>query len=384
MQNFNYYNPVNIIFGRGTISELPNLISKDSKILMTYGGGSIKKNGIYAQVKKALKGYSILEFSGIEPNPTYETCIKAVKIVKENDIDFLLAVGGGSVLDATKFISAASKFNDGDPWKLLSEAAEVKSALPLASVITLPATGSEMNCGAVMSKKSTNEKYPLADKYLFPQFSIIDPETTYSLPQKQVINGLVDTYVHVLEQYVTYNENAPLQNRQAESILLTIHEIAEKVLTESENYDAKADFFWCSTQALNGIINCGLPQDWTTHLIGHELTALYGIDHAQSIAIVLPRLWYNQKENKADKLIQYGKRVFNISDINRETALNTIINKTKDFFESLGIKTNLSDYGINSEDAAQKISQRFKERGTILGERENITPDDVKEILLNC
>ncbi|MCP4180646.1 MAG: iron-containing alcohol dehydrogenase [bacterium] len=384
MQNFTYYNPVNIVFGKGTISELSNLIPKDCKILMTYGSGSIKKNGVYNQVKKALKGYSVLEFSGIEPNPTYEICIKAIELIKENDIDFLLSVGGGSVLDGTKFIAAASEFNDGDPWKLLSESAEVKSAIPFGCVMTLPATGSEMNCFTVISRKSTNEKFSFNNKNVFPTFSIIDPETTYSLPQKQVINGLVDTYIHVLEQYITYKENAPLQNRQAESILITLNEIAQEILKNPKNYDARANFFWCSSQAFNGLISCGVPQDWATHMIGHELTALYGIDHAQSLAVVLPRVWCHQKESKADKLIQYGKRVFNITDVNRETALNTIINKTEDFFQALGIKTSLSDYGINSEEAAEKISKRFKERDTVIGEKQQITPNNVKEILLNC
>ncbi|HJO94552.1 MAG TPA: iron-containing alcohol dehydrogenase [Victivallales bacterium] len=384
MQNFTYYNPVNIVFGKGTISELSNLVPKDTKILMTYGGGSIKKNGVYNQVKKALKGYSVLEFSGIEPNPTYETCMKAVKLIKENDIDFLLSVGGGSVLDGTKFIAAATEFSDGDPWKILSEAAEIKSAIPLGCVITLPATGSEMNCYSVVSKKSTNEKFALNSEQIYPTFSIIDPETTFSLPKKQVINGLVDTFVHTLEQYITYRENAPLQERQAESILITIIEIAQKVLNEPKNYEARANFFWCATQALNGLISCGVPQDWATHMIGHELTALYGIDHGQSLAVILPRVWCNQKENKADKLLQYGRRVFNITDVNRDTALNTIINKTEDFFQSLGIKTTLSEYGIDPEEAAEKISSRFKERGALLGEKEKITPDYVKEILLKC
>jgi len=384
MQNFVYCNPVKIVFGKGTISSLPDLVSKNSKLMMVYGGGSIKRNGVYEQVKKALKGYKIVEFSGIEPNPAYETCMEAVKIVKEQKIDFLLAVGGGSVLDGTKFIAAAAKFGDGDPWKILSEGAEIKSALPLASVITLPATGSEMNSYAVISRKSTVEKFSFGSWRVFPVFSIIDPETTYTLPKKQLANGLVDTFVHVLEQYVTFNMNSPLQDRQAESILNTIVEISDDVLNKTNDYESRANFCWCATQALNGLIGCGVPQDWATHSIGHELTALYGIDHGESLAVVLPRVWEYNFELKKEKILQYGKRIFGIPGEDKDKTAMGIINTTEDFFRTLGIKTKLLEYGIDSKNAAEKISTRLKSRNTPLGENDQLFPEDVKKILLNC
>lgn len=384
MNNFIYFNPVKVVFGKGTIASISDLIPKDKKVMLAYGGGSIKQNGVYDQVVKALSGYNFVEFSGIEPNPAYETCMRAVQIIKEQNIGFILAVGGGSVLDGVKFIAAASKFEDGDPWKILSEKAVVKSALPLGSVITLPATGSEMNAYSVVSKKSTNEKFAFYSPEVFPKFSIIDPETTYSLPKKQLINGLVDTFVHVLEQYATFDVNSPLQDRQSESILSTIVEISEDVLNKKEDYESRANFFWCATSALNGVISCGVPQDWATHMIGHELTALYGIDHAQSLAIVLPRVWEYNLKLKQKKILQFGKRVFGIEGKeNKKTALK-VIKRTEKFFQQLGIKTNLSDYKIDVEEAAEKISERFKARDTKLGEKEQLTCKDIKKIINHC
>ncbi|HJO95952.1 MAG TPA: iron-containing alcohol dehydrogenase [Victivallales bacterium] len=383
MLNFSYYNPVNIVFGKDTISKLPELIPNNFRTLILYGGGSIKKNNVYDQVMLALNGYDIYEFSGIEPNPSYETCMEAVKLVKEKNINFLLSVGGGSVLDATKFIAAAAKFDDGDPWKMLSEAAEIKSVLPLGSVITLPATGSEMNSNAVLSRKLTAEKLALKNPMVFPQFSIIDPQTTYSLPKRQIINGIVDTYIHVTEQYITYDLKSLLQDRQAEAILLTLREIAQDVINKPDDYDTRANFFWCASQALNGLICCGVIFDGTTHKIGHELTAFYGMDHAQSIAVVLPRVWQNQKSSKKDKLLQYGRRVLGINENNECKAIDQIINETELFFNSLGMKTKLSDHKIDSREAAEKICNRFTERGSLLGEKQLVTPNDVKEILLH-
>ncbi|HJO94008.1 MAG TPA: iron-containing alcohol dehydrogenase [Victivallales bacterium] len=384
MKSFNYYNPVKIVFGKNTISELRNLIPADSKVLITYGGGSIKRNGVYKQVRQALEGYNVFEFSGIEANPLYETCMEAVALVKNNKIDFLLAVGGGSVLDGTKFISAASCFEGGDPWEILSKNAEIKSTLPLGSVMTLPATGSEMNCISVLSRQSTFEKLSLVNPKVYPKFSIIDPETTYSLPVKQVINGLVDSYIHVLEQYITYDVNSPLQDRQAEAILLTLHEIAHDIINKPDNFELRANFFWCATQALNGLIACGTVQDWSTHMIGIELTALYGLDHAKTVAVVLPRLLKYRKSLKKTKLLQYGNRIFGINEMNSDKAVNKTIDETELFFNSLGMKTKLSDYGINAEEAAVKIYHRFLERDTLLGENQDITPDGVRRILLDC
>ena len=382
MQNFTYYNPVEIVFGKGTIAELANLVPHDKKILMLYGGGSIKKNGVYDQVKNALKNHTFLEFAGVEPNPTYQTCMKAVDVIKKEKIGFLLAVGGGSVLDATKFIAAAAKFDGKNAWDLV-KGTEIKAALPLGSVITLPATGSEMNCGAVISNTETEEKYPVINPHMFPKFSVIDPETTFSLPKHQIANGIIDTFIHTVEQYITFDVNTPLQDRQAEAVLKTLIEETPKIMADSSDYDAMANFFWCSTQAFNGLISCGVVQDWTTHMVGHELTALYGLDHGKTLAILQPRVWENKKQEKADKLFQYGQRIFDIVGKSKEETIDLAIKKTEEYFQSLGVKTKLADYNIDSAEAAHVVSKRFEERGTNLGENGHVTPEDVKSILLN-
>lgn len=297
MNNFTYCNPVKIVFGKGTIAGLPELLPADGTVLLLYGGGSIKRNGVYDQVTRALHGKSWMEFGGIEPNPLHETCRQAITLARKERIGFLLAVGGGSVLDATKYIAAGCKY-DGDPWDILSKGAEVKSALPLGCVLTLPATGSEMNDAAVISRASTREKLCFISPKVMPQFSILDPETTFSLPRRQTVNGIVDAYVHVTEQYVASPCNAPLQDRQAEAVLLTLVEEAPKILVKPSDYDVRANLMWAATNALNGLIGCGVPQDWATHMIGHELTAFYGIDHAPSLAVVLPSLWRHTQPAK--------------------------------------------------------------------------------------
>jgi len=384
MNNFTYFNPVKVVFGKDTIEQLTDLIPNTENILMVYGGGSIKKNGVYDQVNSALKNHKVYEFSGIEPNPTYETCMNAVEYVKKNKIDFILAVGGGSVLDAVKFIAAATKIINKDPWGILTGEVKVEVALPLGSVLTLPATGSEMNCNSVISKKATDEKLAFSNPLVYPVFSIVDPQTNYSLPRRQTINGIVDSYIHVMEQYMISNNNTPLQDRQAEAIIQTLIEIAPTVLSEPENYDARANLCWCATQALNGLISCGVVTDWSTHGIGHELTAFYGIDHAQSLSVVMPRLWNNQREIKGEKLVQYGRRIFGITSTNSDEVINEAISKTEAFFRSCGVKTKLSEYNIDSAEAADKISKRFKERNLSIGEKGQITPEDVREILSKC
>ncbi|MTK53720.1 iron-containing alcohol dehydrogenase [Paludibacter sp.] len=382
MNNFVFQNPTKLIFGKGTIASLATEIPADKKILMTYGGGSIKANGVYDQVKEALKNHSVTEFAGIEPNPTYETLIKAVEIVKEQKIDFLLAVGGGSVIDGTKFIAAAVVYN-GDPWDLLLDQNKITDALPLASVLTLPATGSEMNGNAVISKKATHEKLAFGSIKANPVFSILDPEVTYSLPKRQVANGIVDTFVHVCEQYLTYPSQAMVQDRFAEGILSTLTELGEKVVAENTNYDLMSNFMYSATLALNGFIAMGVPQDWATHSIGHELTAFHGLDHAVTLAIVQPSLWRVMREEKKAKLLQYGERVWNITTGSDDEKVEAAIAKTENFYRSVGIKTKLSEYGIGSE-SFNSIVERFEQRGWKLGENGTITPDKVREILNGC
>lgn len=384
MNNFEFYCPTKIVFGKGSIAKLNELLDKNQKILMIYGGGSIKKNGVYDQVKEALKGFNVIEFSGIEPNPTYETCMKAVEIVKKENIDFLLAVGGGSVLDGTKFIAAAAKYKGKDPYDMPSKGLPVEDALPLGDVITLPATGSEMNCAAVISRVSTQEKFAIVDPKIYPQFSIIDPETTYSLPIKQVRNGIVDTFVHVMEIYATYDVNSPLQDSWALGLIKTLIQEAPKVLKNNTDYDAKANIFWCATCGLNYWLTLGVVQDWSTHKIGHELTALYGLDHGQTLAIVLPRLWQARKEVKVTKLAKLAREVFGCPEADDLKASDCAIKKTEEFFNSLGMQTKFSDFDIDALEAAKKVKDRFEKRGTLLGEDLKITPQMVYDILKNC
>ena len=382
MKNFIYANPTKIIFGKGMITNIATEIPITSKILILYGGGSIKANGVYDQVISALQNHEVLEFSGIEPNPHYETCLKAVEMIKKNDIDFLLAVGGGSVLDATKFIAAAAQFVGQNPWDILvKHGNNIETALPFGAVITLPATGSEMNSGGVITRAATEEKFAFSNAHTFPQFSVLDPETTYSLPRKQISNGIVDAFVHVVEQYLTTgSENNLLQDYMAESILKVLVHEAPTLIQDDHDYESRANFMWAATWALNGWIACGVEEDWATHMIGHELTALYGLDHAQTLAIVLPGLLQVMKTQKAKKINQLGKAIFNIHEENEEHQLDLTIQAIEQFFNSVGVKTHLSDYGLNAE-SIMPIVDRFKERGWKLGERENIAADQVNEIL---
>ena len=353
----------------------------DARVLVTYGGGSIKQNGVYNQVMAALSGRSITEFGGIEPNPQYETLKKAVDLARKEQVNFVVAVGGGSVIDGTKFIVAAMEYEGDEPWDILSKKAPVSGAVPFGTVLTLPATGSEMNSGAVITRAETKEKFSFGSPYTFPKFSVLDPETTYTLPLRQISNGIVDTFTHVLEQYLTYPVNAPLQDRMAEAILLTLSEEGPKALANPQDYDTMANFMWCATMALNGVIRVGVPTDWATHYIGHELTALHGIDHARTLAIVLPSLLRYKQESKKEKLLQYGERVWGVSAGTEDERLEATIQATIAFFESLGIKTKLTDYEVGG-DTIKEIVRRFEERGVKdLGERADIQIKDVEEIL---
>lgn len=380
MNNFTYYNPVKIVFGKGTISELTTLIPKDEKALIVYGGGSIKKNGVYDQVVTALADHTFFEFSGIEPNPDYATCMQVVELTREKKIDFLLAVGGGSVIDAVKFIAAASRFDGGDPWDILSKHARVTSSLPLGVVLTLPATGSEMNSFSVISRRETGEKLPFGSPYVYPQFSILDPETTYSLPERQVANGIVDAFVHVLEQYLTVDINTPLQDRQAEAILLTLVEQAKIWKNKPQDYDNRANIMWTATNALNGLIGAGVVHDWATHSIGHELTALHGIDHARTLAVIAPVLLAHQKNRKHDKLLQFGERVWGVTVGTEEELIEKTITTTRAFFKSLDVPVRLRDYDV-PESTIETVAAIFEKRGQKLGEHQAIGPEQVKEIL---
>jgi NADP-dependent alcohol dehydrogenase len=381
--NFSFYNPTRILFGEGQIASISRLIPSGAKVLVTYGGGSIKKNGVYDQVISSLKDFQWLEFGGIEPNPHYETLMRAVHVVKREGVDFLLAVGGGSVVDGTKFIAAAARFDGSEAWSILAQHAEVKSAVPLGAVLTLPATGSESNTFAVITREATQEKLGFGSEHCYPQFAVLDPQTTFSLPPRQVANGIVDAFVHTVEQYMTYPADAPLQDRIAEGILQTLIEVGPKTLASPGDYAARASQVWSATLALNGLIGCGVPQDWATHMIGHEITAEYGLDHAQTLAVVLPGVWRRCREDKRAKLLQYANRIWGLVEGAEDERIDAAIASTEAFFESLGVRTSLSAYGVSHpEQAPQKIAARLAAHGmNKLGEHGWITPAIVAEIL---
>lgn len=384
MNNFEFYCPTKMVFGKGSIAKLKDLISKNDKVLMVYGGGSIMKNGVYDQVKEALKDYQLFEFSGIEPNPVYETCMKAVEIVKREKIDFLLAVGGGSVLDAVKFIAVASNYTGENPYDLVKKDLPFYDAMPLGSVMTLPATGSEMNCASVISKLDTQEKFAMRNPSVYPKFSIVDPETTYTLPMNQLKNGIVDIFTHVMELYATYDVNTPLQDSWALGLVKTLVQEAPRTIANPADYDARANLCWCATCGLNYWISCGVVQDWSTHRIGHEITAFYGLDHGQVLAIILPRLWEVRINEKSNKLAKLAREVFGCTEADDIEASRCAIKKTEEFFHSVGMPTKLADYGIDALEAAQRVKERFEERGTLLGEDLKVDAQMMYDILKNC
>ncbi len=409
--NFTFKNQTEILFGKGQIAEVSSRLPKDAKVLFLYGGGSIKKNGIYDQVMTALNAdkksgsvepaantTTVVEFGGVEPNPSFETLMKAVEVARAEDVNFILAVGGGSVIDGAKFVAAAHNF-EGDPWDILLTGASFENPLPVGAVLTLPATGSESNGNSVVTKKATAQKRGFSSESVQPVFAVLDPEYTFSLPARQVSNGVVDAFVHVIEQYLTYPVNAPLQDRFAEGILQTLIAEGPKALSNPTDYDVRANVMWSATMALNGLIGKGVPQDWATHMIGHELTALYNLDHAQTLAIVLPALMQVQQESKKAKILQLGERVFGISvikgDAEQKAAEQDAIEKTiaavVAFFEEMGVNTKMSDYDLlgdkplsNDKDrsAIDKLIASLENNGmTKLGEHGDIDPKKARQIL---
>jgi NADP-dependent alcohol dehydrogenase len=382
MNNFEFKNPTKIHFGKGLINKISSEIPAHAKVLMLYGSGSIKKNGIYEQVKTALQSFEVIEFGGIPANPEYNVLLKALAVIKEEKITYLLAVGGGSVIDGTKFLASAALFEGNNPWDILEKGIRTEVGMPFGVVLTLPATGSEMNSGSVISRHETNQKLGMGGPGLFPQFSILDPQVISSIPENQIANGIVDAFTHVLEQYMTYPTGANLQDRISESIMQNLIEVAPQILNNPTDYNAQCEFMWSCTMALNGLIQKGVPTDWTVHAIGHELTVLFGIDHAQTLAIIAPSHYRYNFENKKEKLAQYATRVWNITEGTIEEKANLAIDKTEAFFHSVGIKTHLSEYTDKYNEAAPFIFNSFTKRGILkLGERQNITPADVMKIV---
>ena len=380
MRDFNFQNPTRILFGRGQIENIAEHVPAEARILLVAGSGSIRENGVLDQVRSALAGRTLHEYWGVTPNPDIAVLLPALDIVRAQSIDFVLAVGGGSVIDGAKLIAAAAR-SDAEPWAILAKGAKVTDALPLGVVLTLPATGSESNGAAAISNRETGQKLVFVSPHCFPRFAVLDPETTFSLPARQVSNGIADAFVHVLEQYLTYPVGGVLSDRLSEALLLTLTQQGPLALSDPTNYDVRANLMWAASLSLNGLIGQGVPQDWTTHHIGHELTALFGLDHARSLAVVLPAVLEARRQQKSEKLLQYGARVFGISAPSDAEAIDATIAQTVAFFESLGIPTRLSAYGIGEESIPQIVAQLKANRRLRMGERLDITPDAAGKIL---
>ncbi|MFP6847352.1 MAG: iron-containing alcohol dehydrogenase [Pseudomonas sp.] len=381
MLDFSYYNPTRIHFGKSKLSKLDQEIPANAKVLLLYGGGSVIANGTLAEVRHALGERYISEFGGIEPNPSYERLSQAVAQVKEEGISYLLAVGGGSVIDGAKYIAAAACM-EADGWTILETGGRcISRTLPVGVVLTLAATGSEMNNSAVVTRVSTHDKMPFASRHCFPAFAILDPTRTMTLPVRQVSNGVVDAFTHVVEQYLTYPVNGKVQDRFAEGLLMTLIEEGPLALSDPENYDIRANLMWVASLALNGLIGAGVPQDWSTHMIGHELTALHGLDHAQTLAVVLPSMLSVRRKEKSQKLLQYAERVWGIRDGSDDERIEAAIACTRDFFERMGVPTQLRSYGVNGNDLPKLIQQLERHGMRALGERRDVTLAISAEVL---
>lgn len=382
MNNFEFFNPTRIVFGEGQITSIHNLVPTSARVLILYGGESARKHGTLDEVITALGHRHVETFGGIEANPGYSTLMQAVDLIRAQQLDYLLAVGGGSVIDGTKFVAAAVHC-DGDAWEeiLVNSANNVRRALPFGTVLTLPATGSEMNTNSVITRYETHEKLAFSSPLVFPQFSILDPTKAYTLPARQLANGVVDAFTHTIEQYLTYPVGAQIQDRFAEGLMQTLIEIGPALLTNPRDYELQANFMWTATLALNGLIGAGVPQDWTTHMIGHEITALHGLDHAQTLAVVLPSVMQEQRATKHDKLLQYASRVWDIAEADEDRCIDLAISKTREFFERMGVKTRLRDYQIDAEAVPHMIEQLGKHGLTQLGEHGDIDLDKSRKIL---
>ncbi len=381
MLNFSFQNTTQIHFGEGQIKSISHAIPKDAKVLVTYGGGSIKTNGVYNQVAAALADHTWFEFAGIEPNPSYETLMKAQALIKQHNINYLLAVGGGSVIDGTKFIAAAALFKGDDPWDIIAKRAPVNAALPIGCVLTLPATGSESNTGAVVTRDG--HKLPFRNERVRPAFAVLDPAVTLSLSDRQISNGVVDAFVHTIEQYLTYPVNAKVQDRIAEGLLLTLIEEGPKALAAETKHDidVRANIMWSASMALNGLIGAGVPQDWATHMIGHELTGTHGIDHARTLSIVLPAVLKKRTEVKREKLLQYAERVWQLTEGDDQFRIHRAIQLTEQFFETMQVPTRLKDVDLDESHIDTLIAKLTQHGMVKLGEHGDITPEVSREIL---
>lgn len=384
MLDFSYYNPTRIHFGKTKLAKLDQEIPANAKVMVLYGGGSVLANGTLAEVRHTLGSRYLSEFGGIEPNPSYERLSQAVERAKAEDISYILAVGGGSVIDGAKYIAAAACM-EADGWAILETGGRcITRTLPVGVVLTLAATGSEMNNSAVVTRVSTQDKMPFASRHCFPAFAILDPARTMTLPVRQVSNGVVDAFTHVIEQYLTYPVDAKVQDRFAEGLLLTLIEDGPRALKDPENYDVRANLMWTASLALNGLIGAGVPQDWSTHMIGHELTAVHGLDHAQTLAVILPAMLSVRRQDKSQKLLQYAERVWGICEGTEEQRIEKGIARTREFFEQMGVATRLGSYGINADEIPKLIEQLERHGMKALGERRDVTLPVSARVLEQC
>jgi len=381
MLNFSFQNQTRIHFGEGQIATISTEIPKDAKVLVVYGGGSIKNNGVYDQVVNALKDHTWFEFSGIEPNPKYDTLMKAQAVIKEHNIDYILAVGGGSVADGCKFIAAAALFTGDDPWDILAKQQPIESALPIGVVLTLPATGSETNTNAVVTRDGN--KLPFSSPAVRPKFAVLDPAVTLSLSDRQISNGVVDAFIHTMEQYLTYGVNAKVQDRFSEGLLQTLIEEGPKALQAEtkEDLEVRANIMWSATMALNGLIGAGVPQDWATHMIGHELTGAYEIDHARTLSIVLPAVMKVRRTAKHEKLLQYAERVWHITEGTEDQKIDQAIALTEDFFQKMAMPVRLSDIELGAADIDVLMANLESHGMVALGEKKEINLEISRQIL---
>lgn len=386
MNKFEFYNPTKIIFGENSINKLNELIRPFGKnIMLTYGGGSIKKNGIYNSVIDILESENknIFELSGITPNPKLDKVYEGIKLCKENNIDFILAVGGGSVIDCSKAIAVGSKI-DKDVWDAFYKNKEAcEDAIPLGTILTISATGSEMNKGSVITNWETHEKLSYKTDYMFPKFSILDPTYTYSLPREQIVYGSVDILAHVFEQYFSYPDESNVSDDLAEGIMKTVIENLEIALENPTDYNARSNLMWASTMALNDVIRMGKEQDWNSHSIGHILSGLYDIPHGATLAVIFPNWMKHVYKNAPNKFRRYAINIWNINPADKsdeEIALEGI-NRTREYFSKIGAPVTLKEVNVPKEDI-DKIVEMFKFDGK--GSYMKLYKEDVREILINA
>jgi len=384
MNDFQFYNPVKVNFGKDSLELLPEMLQPYKNILLLYSENVIKDIGLYDRLMTHLDGKNILEYNGIKANPAYEDCMECVEMIRQNPVDLILAVGGGSVIDGGKFISAAAPFKGDDPWDMLAKEEPIQDTVPLFAILTLAATGSEMNCNSIVSRNSTKEKLAFSNPKLYPVASFLDPTITFTLPPRQTANGIIDSFVHVLEQYLAVNEDTDLQDGLQEGLMKTIIKHAAVVKEDPKNYASRSALMWSASMAMNYIITAGTNGDWAAHMVGHELTSLYGIDHGMSVGIVMPALLDVMEEQKHQRLVLFAKNVWGLENDSEDELVSGAIQRLKDFIENVaGIELKLSNFNV-ADDAAEVIAKRFTDRGWVLGEQQNIDSETVLKIMDLC